>query len=254
MAVCVVKIQRKQHLSLEDFNKLHLEPAKPVIIENFATDWPCMKWTLTSLKEKAGDNIVSVRRNTMSDNYVTGKKYNIEKMKFSEYIENLLQNNKKSKDSYLAVQNVKKALPQLEEEIPLPAYIGKLHGGPFLWIAHEGHYEFCHFDPDDGFLVMIAGTKRIRLYGCDINTMYPNPLGSKGKTIQSQVYCDEPDLDRFPDFAKAVCYEVSQASCGSLKTFISHFGLPANTLPRPFHYWQGILQLSSHFLFIFEKW
>lgn len=208
MAACVKEIIRKQYLSVEDFIEFHLETAKPVIIENFAKNWPCMEWTLSSLKEKAGDNFVHVRRNTLSDNYVTGRKYNIEKMAFGEYIDNLLQKNKKSMDSYLAVQNVKKALPQLEKDIPMPPYVGKLHAGPFLWIAREGHYEFCHFDPDDGFLVMISGRKKIKLYGCDIKTMYPNPLGSKGKTVQSQVNCDEPDFDKFPKFAEAVCYEV----------------------------------------------
>ena len=203
-----MKIPRKQDISVEDFARLYLESGNPVIIEHFAENWPCMEWSLTSLMEKAGESLVHVRRNTMSDNYKTGRKYNIEEMPFREYISNLLQNNKKSMDSYLAVQNVKKAFPELESDIPIPPYVGKMHGGPFLWIAREGHYEFCHFDPDDGFLVMISGTKRVRLYGCDVRTMYPNPLGSKGKTVQSQVDCDNPDLDRFPNFTEAVCREV----------------------------------------------
>ena len=45
-------------------------------------------------------------------------------------------------------------------QVPLPAHLrdhGKLHLGPYLWLALRGHYEFCHFDPDDNFLVMIQG-------------------------------------------------------------------------------------------------
>ena len=38
---------------------------------------------------------------------------------------------------------------------------GKLHLGPYLWLALKGHYEFCHFDPDDNFLIMIKGRKQV---------------------------------------------------------------------------------------------
>jgi len=35
--------------------------------------------------------------------------------------------------------------------------------------------------------------------------MYANPLGSLGKTVQSQVDCDRPDLGKHPNFAHAKC-------------------------------------------------
>ena len=86
----------------------------------------------------------------------------------------------------------------------------KLHGGPFLWLAHKGHYEFCHFDPDDNFLLVFKGQKRVRLFPAqDIDKLYPNPLGSKGKTIQSRVDCDDPDMEQYPMFRDAQCIEVS---------------------------------------------
>ena len=28
----------------------------------------------------------------------------------------------------------------LQDDIPIPDYVGKLHGGPYLWIALKGHY------------------------------------------------------------------------------------------------------------------
>jgi hypothetical protein len=45
-------------------------------------------------------------------------------------------------------------------------------------------------DPDDNCLNVIEGRKLIRLYGCDVNAMNPNELGTKGRTIQSQIDCD----------------------------------------------------------------
>ena len=43
-----------------------------------------------------------------------GRQYNIKQIKFGKYIDDLIAGNAMSKNSYLAVQNVKKALPQLQ--------------------------------------------------------------------------------------------------------------------------------------------
>ena len=78
---------------------------------------------------------------------------------------------------------------------------GKLHLGPYMWVALKNHYEFCHYDPDDNFLIMIQGRKQVRLFGYDhLNSLYPNPMGSYGKTIQSQVDLDNVDKERFGNF------------------------------------------------------
>ena len=66
--------------------------------------------------------------------------------------------------------------------------------------------EYCHIDPDDGMLVMLQGTKYVRLFGCDIGPLYPNALGSKGRTIQAQVDCNNPDLEKHPLFEGTPCY------------------------------------------------
>jgi hypothetical protein len=107
------------------------------------------------------------------------------------------------------VASLQQAFPQLLEDIPFPKYLthnGKLHLGPYMWVALKGHYEFCHFDPDDNFVVMLQGRKQLRLFGLNnIEALYPNPLGSHGKTIQSQVNLDHPDLDKFPLFKETDC-------------------------------------------------
>ena len=66
--------------------------------------------------------------------------------------------------------------------------------------------EYCHVDPDDGMLIMIQGSKQVRLFGCDVEPMYPNAKGSKGRTVQSQVDCNCPDLQQHPEFVKAKCH------------------------------------------------
>ena len=208
------EIKRVASLSVDDFERFYLNGETPVIIENYISEWPASKWTLSSIKSKAGHNKVFVRRNTAQEDYKVGKKYNIESMSFSEYVENIEADNKKAQSSYLAVQNIKIALPELANDVRVPSYVKKLHGGPFLWLARKGHYEFCHFDPDDNFLIVFSGEKHVRLYRADdLDNLYPNPLGSYGRTIQSQVNCDNPDFKKFSNFRSVQEFEVMFYLC-----------------------------------------
>ena len=76
------------------------------------------------------------------------------------------------------------------------------------------HLLFFSLNPDDNFLVIIRGRKRVRLFGHhNLQSLYPNPLGSYGKTIQSRVDLDNVDPVKFPSFAhptngkKLVCQQ-----------------------------------------------
>jgi len=66
--------------------------------------------------------------------------------------------------------------------------------------------EYCHTDADDGFLVILSGQKQARLFGCEVEPLYPNPKGTKGRTLQSQVDCDNPDLTKHPLFSTVTCH------------------------------------------------
>lgn len=202
------EIPRVSGLSELDFHNEYFVKAQPVIITDATEDWPARRWTIPNLMEKVGDTKVWIRGKTNQDDYRTGKAYTIRKDTFENYCSDLLKGNARARSSYLAVASMQQSFPTLLEEAPLPKYLrdyGKLHLGPYLWVALKGHYEFCHFDPDDNFLVMIEGRKQVRLFGIDLKSMYPNSLGSHGKTVQSQVNCDTPDFDQHPDFAGARC-------------------------------------------------
>ncbi|XP_072178522.1 tRNA wybutosine-synthesizing protein 5-like [Diadema setosum] len=202
-----IQIPRVSSLTDDVFRDLHLRKGVPVIITDVAHKWPAAEWTLDELTRKAGHNKAFIRQQTDQESYKVGKSYSIRESPLSDYISDIRAENSRAKSSYLAVQNIRSTFPELEADVPVPGYVGKLHGGPYLWIAMKGHYEFCHFDPDDGLLVILQGSKKVRLYGCDLQPLYPNPLGSRGRTIQAQVNCDNPDTSAFPEFTRVQCHE-----------------------------------------------
>nr|CAB3258455.1 lysine-specific demethylase 8 [Phallusia mammillata] len=194
-------------LTLEQFEEKFLRPGHPVVLQGVLPNLPLSKWTMEYLSKTVGNNEVNVRGKTDQADYKTGKSYTIRQTTFQEYVDDLKRKTHRGTTSYMAVQNISKTFPQLQEECILPNIIGKIHNSPFLWVGHKGHYEYCHYDPDASMLMMIEGEKQARLFSCsDHENLYPNPLGSKGKTIQSQVDCDNPNMNKFPKFANATCH------------------------------------------------
>ena len=96
----------------------------------------------------------------------------------------------RSKSRYLAALNIKRALPNISDQTHIPDFFKdhKVHAGPFLWLARDGHYEYTHFDPDEGCLIIIEGKKQVRLFdSTDPSLLKPNKYGSMGRSIQSSI-------------------------------------------------------------------
>ena len=61
--------------------------------------------------------------------------------------------------------------------------------------------------------MVLRGRKTVRLYGCDVYPMMPNALGSKGRTLQSSINCDDfhknnftpEQLERFKQVTCSYC-------------------------------------------------
>jgi hypothetical protein len=60
-------------------------------------------------------------------------------MPLRTYLERLMNEDRQSKDYYLAVQNIKQNFPDLAADVELPVYVRneKIHRGPFLWIGFQ---------------------------------------------------------------------------------------------------------------------
>ena len=103
-----------QNFDAESFKKNYLKNNKPLVIRNALNVFDCgiafKSWSLEYLGKKCGQNKVFVRRNTLADDYKTGKAYQVQEIEFKTYIDDLIQDNPTSKNSYLAVQNLRKGL------------------------------------------------------------------------------------------------------------------------------------------------
>uniref|UniRef100_A0A7S3PGZ2 JmjC domain-containing protein n=1 Tax=Aplanochytrium stocchinoi TaxID=215587 RepID=A0A7S3PGZ2_9STRA len=199
-------------ISDSELKEKFLDTNLPVVLRQVKSQKRCFDWDLNYLREKCENNIVIVRTETNRLLYRQGKRVPIEKMKFGRYATQILEKQKCRKRYYLAACNVKKALPQVNDEVYVPSFVKKIHKGPFLWVAPEEHYEFCHFDPDDGLLIVLSGKKTVRVFPPRyVDEMYPNPLGSYGRTIQSQVdkIGSVPDLDMYPEFRNVEGFETT---------------------------------------------
>ena len=141
------------HQFVEDlFKRDFFRANRPLVIRNALKHLPFgdayKNWSLVYLLERCGTNRVHVRQNTLNDDYKTGRAYMVQEIEFREYVRDLAESNQKSQNSYLAVQNLRKAFPQIADELAMPTcVVEKFHAGPFLWIARDGHFEYTHMVP-----------------------------------------------------------------------------------------------------------
>jgi len=147
--------------------------------------------------------------------------------KFSVYVEELEKGTKRARDQYLAVQNIHRAFPPIANEFQLPIFVPKIHrfpfplccchfhcyychfiilsypcyyylciklillhrSGPFLWIAPAGHFEYLHIDPDDNFLLILSGSKTVRLFSPGTNPSSAVPFSGSNFGCSEQISC-----------------------------------------------------------------
>lgn len=141
-------------------------------------------------------------------------------LRFTEYAELLRNGEAKENDIYLArCALINTPLDQSPIVIQAETHLGlKLPAIPIsLWVGPGGHTSCLHYDPMDGTLMQMHGSKRVILFPpSQLNNLYPfsvwNHLryGLKHRAVYSQVYPERPDFESFPNYKYALehCYEV----------------------------------------------
>lgn len=143
------EVERREKLSVEEFDAEYRSEFKPVVISGLMNDWPAYKtWTFDLLAEKCGDVEVTV------DSYSSQK---VQKRTFSEFVQ-LMKDNaaKKGEPFYLQEWLYKAISPQLIEDLPELAiadydFRRNLYGEAIstnhqLWIGQKGGATRVHQD------------------------------------------------------------------------------------------------------------
>lgn len=136
---------------------------------------------------------------------------------FSDYAELLQTREAHRQDIYMAKCPLHNTpLSETEAMQTLQAHLSTLglhHPASTLnlWVGPSGHTECLHYDPMDGTLIQLHGTKRVILFPpSQTANLYPFPFyvhlrhGMKLRSWFSQVYPDRPDFDAFPRLREAL--------------------------------------------------
>jgi lysine-specific demethylase 8 len=218
-----IAVPRLEAPTLKVFNDKFFASQTPVILRGAANDWPARKlWDRDYLKNIVGPAVLTVERgpNGVHPDLTTIGLSGQEQVSFSEYVDAIWSGDEVAKTRF--VIGDKAAILNHDGQTP-GEHFGPLMGDvivpPFFdrkalrfigfWLSARGVLSWLHYDNDGlpHLNAQVKGRKRVVLYPPgQAALLYPFLYtGDEGGTYSqfSQVDVEEPDLRRFPAFARA---------------------------------------------------
>ena len=197
-------------------------PGVPVILTGMIS--PEQDWTLNFLSEMLKQQEFLLRRYG-KERYQQDKRtwtsmgsgVPPESRSFLDYAELLRSGEAQEQDIYLAkcsIHPTPLAKTKAVEAIAAHLETLGLHqpaSSLNLWIGPGGHTECLHYDPTDGTLIQLHGSKQVVLFPpSQTSNLYPFPFyvhlrhGMRVRSWFSRVYPDRPDFEAFPKLRHAL--------------------------------------------------
>jgi len=242
-------IERRANLSYEEFAAEYLWPNKPVIVTDAIRDWKALgRWSPEFFKREFGEMKFTIVEDLKSK---IGYKDNEGGVAYTmaQFVDRVLGSSDENPAPYFRNRILYDIFPSLRDDIePLPEYflpnwlpdrylvkrVGEvLNRGAAIEIyigGKGGSFPVLHYDGAavHAFLMQVYGRKKFVLYSPEQEAyLYPAPEKENLSRVNS---VDQPDVERFPLFRKAVP-----------TTFILE---PGELLFIPSHWWHTTKMLT----------
>lgn len=249
-------------LSLEclteaSIQRQYVRPGNPLIIKDVLKNVDC--WTIDFLRQHLGSQMFPVRRYGR-ERYQWDKRQwqdmgsgvPVTSLTFDAYADLILSGEAHQQDLYLARCSLKGTalenmadLTQAEQRLQLSVPVTSQN----LWCGPSGHTSCLHYDPMDGILIQLAGTKQITLFPpSQLYNLYPFSIwnhllrGVKRRASYSKVNPNKPDFQAFPKFELAMRHRIDL----TLK--------PGELLFIPAGWWHEVTSVGSGMVCSINRW
>lgn len=189
-------IPRVSNITKAEFKKNYFKLQRPVIIENYITDWPAYHiWSLDYMKRIAADKVVPLYDDRPVD-YKDGFNEPHAKMKMREYVDLLKSQPTKYR---IFLWNILKEVPQLQKDFSYPDFgIKLLKSLPMLFFGGKDSHTFMHYDIDlaNIFHFHFEGRKQCILFDQDQSEyIYKVPFSL---ITREDIDFSNPDFNKWP--------------------------------------------------------
>lgn len=246
-----------EKLTEENIQTQYIQPGKPLVIRGLLKETDL--WTMDFLRKHLGPQMFPVRQYGR-ERYQCDKRQwpdmgsgvSVNSLTFNAYADLIMNGEAHRQDLYLARCSLKgtslenlSILTQAEQLLKLSVPVTAQN----LWCGPSGHTSCLHYDPMDGSLIQLAGTKQIILFPpSQLYNLYPfsvwNHLiyGAKRRAVYSKVYPNNPDFQAFPKFALAISHRIDI----TLK--------PGELLFIPAGWWHEVTSIGSGMVCSVNRW
>jgi hypothetical protein len=216
----VSKIQEWTNVDFDQFHNEIIPLNQPAVLRSLVADWPMVKAARQST-DKAVDYLKSFDKQTplytivgeadISGRFgyrddLQGVNFQRTQATLSTVVASIIAQKKSANPRAIAVQaaSVRDTLPGFDKENKLSLLNDSV--APTMWLGGSAMVA-PHYDVYDNVACVVAGRRKFTLFPPDqIANLYVGPtLDAPGGVPISMVDLHEPDLKRYPNFAKALC-------------------------------------------------
>uniref|UniRef100_A0A4W3IKZ0 tRNA-yW synthesizing protein 5 n=1 Tax=Callorhinchus milii TaxID=7868 RepID=A0A4W3IKZ0_CALMI len=189
---------------------------KPAVLKDIPLGTCISKWTADYLSTHGGSQEVKIHASPVAQLDFINKNFIYRTLPFDTFVKRAAEtqhteyfiSQKKLMTSFFTnlkqdIADIKKQFPSLAEDIEIPEFFeeNQFFSSVFR-ITSPGLQLWTHYDVMDNLLIQVTGRKRVVLFS-PRDAPYLYLTGDKSQVLD----IDNPDLSKYPEFAKAQSYE-----------------------------------------------